>query len=167
MSVSEMARGKAKVLSDVKLWACAISYDHFTISFPQTALPLSSGTSSSAGQGWRRLWERVWGLKKKNSTHMFRLLTGEWFSLVLRSCGIFFLFSEVSELATPENTITYHNALCLSPQNGPKRNWKQCLCKILGWETKSIMVCYGIFGSGQLRMWRKKIALLSCVYKRN
>ena len=31
----------------------------------------------------------------------------------------------------------------------PKRNWKQCLCKILGWQTKSIMVCYGIFWSGQ------------------
>ena len=32
----------------------------------------------------------------------------------------------------------------------PKRNWRQCLCKILGWQTKSIMVCYGIFWSGQL-----------------
>ena len=32
----------------------------------------------------------------------------------------------------------------------PKRNWKQCLCKILGWQTKSIMLCYGIFCSGQL-----------------
>ena len=31
----------------------------------------------------------------------------------------------------------------------PKRNWRQCLCKILGWETKSIMVCYSIFWSGQ------------------
>ena len=26
---------------------------------------------------------------------------------------------------------------------------KQCLCKILGWRKKSIMVCYGIFWSGQ------------------
>ena len=33
----------------------------------------------------------------------------------------------------------------------PKRNWKQCLCKILGWQTKSIMVCYDIFWSGQYR----------------
>ena len=32
----------------------------------------------------------------------------------------------------------------------PKRNWRQCLCKILGWQTKSIMVCYDIFCSGQL-----------------
>ena len=40
----------------------------------------------------------------------------------------------------------YHNI----PWNGPKRNWKQCLCKILGWQTKSIMVCYDIFCSGQL-----------------
>ena len=36
-------------------------------------------------------------------------------------------------------------------QNWPlqKRNWKQCLCKILGWQTKSVMVCYGIFWGGQ------------------
>ena len=27
----------------------------------------------------------------------------------------------------------------------PKRNWRQYLCKSLGWQTKSIMVCYGIF----------------------
>ena len=31
----------------------------------------------------------------------------------------------------------------------PKRNWRQCVCKILGWQTKSIMVCYGIFWCGQ------------------
>ena len=58
------------------------------------------------------------------------------------------------KLTTPENIITYHNALCLSPQilhkHGPKRNWKQCLFRFLGWQTKSIMVCYGIFWSGQL-----------------
>ena len=62
-------------------------------------------------------------------------------------------------------TITYHNALCLSPQNfayalssvslgailTPKRNWRQCVCKILGWQTKSIMVCFGIFWSGQFK----------------
>ena len=67
-------------------------------------------------------------------------------------------------LTTPENIITYHNAFCLSPQNfayalfsvslgavlTPKRNWRQWLSKILGWQTKSIMVCYGIFWSGQL-----------------
>ena len=71
------------------------------------------------------------------------------------------------KLTTPENTITYRNALCLSPQNfwnfakalfsvslgailTPKRNWRKCSCKILGWQTKSIMICYGIFWSGQL-----------------
>ena len=32
----------------------------------------------------------------------------------------------------------------------PKRNWRQCWCKVLGRQTKSIMVCYGIFWSGQL-----------------
>ena len=31
----------------------------------------------------------------------------------------------------------------------PKRNWRQCVRKILGWQTKSIMVCYGTFWSGQ------------------
>ena len=30
------------------------------------------------------------------------------------------------------------------------RNWRQCLCKILEWSRKSIMICYGIFCSGQL-----------------
>ena len=29
----------------------------------------------------------------------------------------------------------------------PKRNWRQCLCSILGLQTNSIMVCYGIFCS--------------------
>ena len=28
----------------------------------------------------------------------------------------------------------------------PKRNWRQCLCKILEWPTNSVMVCYGISG---------------------
>ena len=31
----------------------------------------------------------------------------------------------------------------------PKRNWRQCLGKTLGRQTKSIMVCYSIFWSGQ------------------
>ena len=67
------------------------------------------------------------------------------------------------QLTTPENTITYHNAPRLPPQHfaqalfsfslwailTPKRNWRQCLCKILEWQTKSIIVCYGIFWSGQ------------------
>ena len=35
----------------------------------------------------------------------------------------------------------------------PKRNWRQCSCKTLGWQTKSIMVCYGIFWSGQFQLW--------------
>ena len=54
------------------------------------------------------------------------------------------------QLATPENTITFHNTLCLATQNfakalfsvslgailTPKRNWRQCLRKILGWLTE-------------------------------
>ena len=32
-----------------------------------------------------------------------------------------------------------------------KRNWKKCLCKILGWQTKIIMVYNGILWSGQFR----------------
>ena len=28
----------------------------------------------------------------------------------------------------------------------PRGNWRQCLCKILCWQTKSIFVCYGISG---------------------
>ena len=32
----------------------------------------------------------------------------------------------------------------LGVKMAPKGNWKQCLCKNLGWQTKSIMVCYGI-----------------------
>ena len=46
----------------------------------------------------------------------------------------------------------YHNipwALSLVSL-GPKRNWKQCLHKILELPTKSVMVCYGIFWNGQL-----------------
>ena len=37
----------------------------------------------------------------------------------------------------------------------PKRNWRQCLCKILGWQ-KSIIACYGIFleWSIVLTSWR-------------
>ena len=35
----------------------------------------------------------------------------------------------------------------------PKRNWRQCFYKMSGWQTKSIMVCYGIFCSGQYP-WR-------------
>ena len=48
----------------------------------------------------------------------------------------------------------YHNTLCLSPHIlhkplflfslgtivSPRRSWKQCLCKILGGQTKSIMI---------------------------
>ena len=35
----------------------------------------------------------------------------------------------------------------------PQKNLRKCLCKILGWQTKSIMVCSGIFWSGQLLCW--------------
>ena len=65
------------------------------------------------------------------------------------------------ELTTPESTITYHNALCLSPQNfayalssislgrkWPQEKLKTMLMQVLGWQTKSIMVWYGIFWSG-------------------
>ena len=102
-------------------------------------------------------------------------------------------------LTTTENTITYHYALCFLPQNfawalfsvslgatsTPKRNWRQCLRKILGWQTNSIMVCYGSFCSGQLNSrycntlhcllcgthtwtwWRLKQAIKMCGRLRN
>ena len=61
----------------------------------------------------------------------------------------------VLQLTTLENTMTYHNVLCSSLPNFAqalfsvslgailthKRNWRQCLCKIWGWQAKSIMVC--------------------------
>ena len=79
------------------------------------------------------------------------------------------VFRAVFQLTTPENTITYLNPLCLSPQNfaqalssvslgswnGAKRKWKQCLRKILWWQTKRIKVCYGILWSGQLKCFSK------------
>ena len=34
--------------------------------------------------------------------------------------------------------------------NSQEKLRRQCLCKILGWQTKSIMVCYDILWSGQL-----------------
>ena len=43
------------------------------------------------------------------------------------------------------------SSVSLGSYNGPKRNWKQSLCIILGWQTKNIAVCCGIFCSGQLR----------------
>ena len=48
--------------------------------------------------------------------------------------------------------------LHLESANWPlqKRNWRQCLCKILEWQTKSIMVCYGIFCSGQLAAGKRQ-----------
>ena len=68
------------------------------------------------------------------------------------------------ELTTPENTKTYHNALCLSPPKfcisivfsfswelkWPQEKLKTMLMQSFGVTTKSIMVCYGIFWSGQL-----------------
>ena len=54
-----------------------------------------------------------------------------------------------SELANTKNTIIlfvcppkmFHKQNDLKKTyNDPKRNSKQCLCKILGWQTKSIMV---------------------------
>ena len=94
--------------------------------------------------------------------------------LLKRTCfrcskGFVVFFRAVFQLTTPENTITYLNPLCLSPQNfaqalssvslgswnGAKRKWKQCLCKILWWQTKRIKVCYGILWSGQLKCFSK------------
>ena len=46
----------------------------------------------------------------------------------------------------------------------PRENWRQCLCKILGWQTKSIVVCYGIFCSGQymcLHAFKKSVRTLA------
>ena len=74
-------------------------------------------------------------------------------------------------LTTPKNTVTYHNALYLWTQNfaqalfsvslgailTPERNWRQCLCKIWGSQTKSIIVCYGIFWSGQFDMCERLV----------
>ena len=72
---------------------------------------------------------------------------------------------EIKQLTTPENTITYYNALCLSPQivhkhclqfllgvkmaPREKENWnlKQCLPKILGWQKRAlwyVMVFSGV-----------------------
>ena len=42
----------------------------------------------------------------------------------------------------------------------PKRNWRQCLCKIFGLQTKSIMVFYGIFWSGQYPIASFSISLV-------
>ena len=69
------------------------------------------------------------------------------------------------QLTTPENTTTWHNALCLSLQNfawaffsvslgailTPKRNWRKWLCKILGhygmsWYFWSGQFCIFSFG---------------------
>ena len=63
--------------------------------------------------------------------------------------------NQVLLLTTPENTITYRNTVCWSVRQNfawalffsfswghltPKRNWRQCLCKILAeWPTNSIM----------------------------
>ena len=72
------------------------------------------------------------------------------FSTTFSAVRCFQLRKKVLRLNTPENTITYHNVLCSSPPNfawalfsvslgailTPKRNWKQCLCKIWGWQAR-------------------------------
>ena len=75
------------------------------------------------------------------------------------------------QLTTPKNTITYQNALCSSSQNfskalssvslgsenGPKRNWKQCLCKICGDKQRElwyVMVFSGVVNSVVLILTR-------------
>ena len=48
----------------------------------------------------------------------------------------------------------------------PKSNWRQYLCKILGWQTKSIMVCYGILWTKtcSVSQERGKIFTLFCYF---
>ena len=66
-------------------------------------------------------------------------------------------------MTTPENTITYHNALFVTPKfcisivfsfswelKWPQEKLKTMLMQNLGVTNKSIMECYGIFWSGQL-----------------
>ena len=77
-----------------------------------------------------------------------------------------------------KNTITYHNALCSSPPKfkkalfsvslgailPPKRNWRQCLCKMLGWQTKTIMVVM-IFSGVVNKHWTLNSLLLGLLQK--
>ena len=49
----------------------------------------------------------------------------------------------------------------------PKRNWRQCLRSILGWQTKSIMVRYGIFWSGHCELSSSYIQTGKTVNTRN
>ena len=67
-----------------------------------------------------------------------------------------FKFLKVFWLFVISNSKKYHSTVCLSTQNfaqalfiftfgiynDPERNWKQCLCKILGGQTKNIMVFF-------------------------
>ena len=57
--------------------------------------------------------------------------------------------------------VTWRHTLLSSVSLGatltPEGNWTQCLCKLLEWQSKSIMVCYVIFCSGQLQTpWMKR-----------
>ena len=75
------------------------------------------------------------------------------------------------KLATPENTITYHNTLFRQP----KIFHSYCLrfllgvkmapMKLLGWQTKGIMVCYGIFWRGQLQSLTRDGCLQKALFK--
>ena len=65
---------------------------------------------------------------------------------------------EIEQLTTPENTITYHNALCLLPQIvnkhcvqfllgvkiAPRETENNAYTKFWGGKKKSTMVCNGI-----------------------
>ena len=85
----------------------------------------------------------------QNTRTMLPIMTsGRWLKRVPNKTVTCLVRSSPEQLTTPENTTTYHNALCLSPQNftyalfsvslgailHPKRNWRQCLSKTLGWE---------------------------------
>ena len=114
----------------------------------------------------------LWFLRVINGNYR-KILKSDWLSVVLIAAFIDQCNRTVHVmlkwLSTPEITITYHNAVCFSPQNfaealfsvslgailTPKRNWKQCSCKILGRQTKSIMVCYGISGVINWIVWSR------------
>ena len=76
-----------------------------------------------------------------------------WESFVFKKRWDWIIFFQVPWFKQSHCTVIDHSrkyqfkiSVSLGSENGPKRNWKQCLCKILGWQTENIMVCYGISG---------------------
>ena len=77
----------------------------------------------------------------------------------------------------------YHNTLCLSTQNfaetlfpvsfgiivSPKRKYKQCLCNILGGQTKCIMVFFVLANSPAFRLclYTREWCLVQAFLKQN